>query len=82
MSDRFRNWLACPACDSDGNIGVLAHEHEFVLECYACGQIAEFTIGEDMPFNGCSVPSTDESTTSATDTRSEESHSSQKTSTD
>ncbi|WP_290818773.1 hypothetical protein [Halovivax sp.] len=55
MTSRFRDWLGCPECAGDAEVGVLAHELDVVLECYGCGHVAEFTIGEDVPFNG-SVP--------------------------
>lgn len=49
---RFKDWVACPECDGDGEVGVLAHNTEIVFECYGCGYTSEFTIGQDVPFNG------------------------------
>ncbi|UHQ95022.1 hypothetical protein [Haloterrigena alkaliphila] len=50
MGTRFTTWLSCPACDGDGEVSVLAHGTDVVLECYGCGKTAEFTIGDDTPF--------------------------------
>lgn len=55
MGDRFREWLSCPTCDGDGEVSVLAHETDIVLECYDCDRIAEFTIGEDTPLQSLSA---------------------------
>ncbi|WP_408959321.1 hypothetical protein [Natrinema sp. 74] len=46
----LRNWLHCPACSEDNTVSVLAHDTDIVLECYECGHIAEFTVGQDVPF--------------------------------
>lgn len=48
---RFDDWLACPECDGDGEVSVLAYRTDLVIECYECGQTAEFRIGSDVPFH-------------------------------
>lgn len=47
---KFIDWIICPSCGAD-NIGVLSHDTDMVFECYECGLISEFTIGEDVPLN-------------------------------
>lgn len=49
MPTDFREWLSCPECDEFGNVSVLTHGTELVLECYACGRIAEFSLDGDFP---------------------------------
>lgn len=51
MPHRFRDWLGCPACGENGEVSVLAHGSEVVVECLGCGHVSEFVIGEDVPFN-------------------------------
>ncbi|MDS0476863.1 hypothetical protein [Natrinema sp. 1APR25-10V2] len=54
----FRAWLRCPACGADGvdDVSILAHETAIVLECYDCGAIREFEIGEDVPVHDLNPP--------------------------
>lgn len=51
----FRAWFACPACDEREAVSALAHRTEIVFECYECGQISEYTVGEDVPIRGLDV---------------------------
>lgn len=45
-----------PSADDDGTatVGIMIHRADVVLECYACGQIDEFVLGEDVPFQATS----------------------------
>lgn len=52
MGYRLTDWLSCPACREHDEVSLLAHETEMVAECYSCGQVSEFVIGEDIPLNG------------------------------
>ena len=49
MSYTFQDWFACPECDERDVVSSFAHRTDIVIECYGCGQISEFTIGEDIP---------------------------------
>ncbi len=51
MEYSFREWLTCPECSEDEEIGILKHNSEIVFECYECGQISEFTLGDERPFD-------------------------------
>lgn len=46
MASELGEWLSCPDCDGTGDVGVLAHETEMVLECYGCGRIAEISLDD------------------------------------
>ncbi|MFC4542803.1 hypothetical protein ACFO5R_12810 [Halosolutus amylolyticus] len=48
MDYRFSEWLRCPSCDEVEDISMMAHKTDIVLECYECGQISEYTVGEDI----------------------------------
>ncbi|WP_436346919.1 hypothetical protein [Natronorubrum sp. FCH18a] len=50
METSFREWLRCPACEHDTEPSVLAFRSAIVLECYDCGLVAEFEMGDDVPF--------------------------------
>lgn len=71
MSNRFRDWLSCPNCDGDrdgdGDVSLLAHNVDIVLECYACGITAEFMIGDDTPFQNLRPDNGTHSVDSVTD---------------
>lgn len=62
----FNDWVGCPECDGDSEVGVLAHNTDLVLECYGCGYISEYTIGEDVPFNGLSPAAIEDHAAKAT----------------
>lgn len=49
MGYEFQDWFACPGCDEQDRVSTLAYKTEIVFECYECGVISEFEIGEDMP---------------------------------
>lgn len=51
METEFRDWLRCPTCEHDSEPSVLAFQTTIVLECYDCGLVAEFEIGEDVPLH-------------------------------
>lgn len=36
--------------DATASVGIMIHRAEVVLECYACGRVDEFVLGEDVPF--------------------------------
>lgn len=44
----FRKWLVCPDCGGD-DTGILAYRVAIVLECYDCGNVEEFELGNDIP---------------------------------
>lgn len=48
MKYEFHDWVACPACDENEEVSTLAHGTEIVFECYECGLISEFVLGEDI----------------------------------
>lgn len=55
MEFQFWNWLSCPVCDKRDDVKMMAHQTEIVLECYECGQISEYTIGEDVPIHDLDI---------------------------
>ncbi|MDS0477978.1 hypothetical protein [Natrinema sp. 1APR25-10V2] len=55
MGYEFRNWLACPVCDEREGVSLLAHQTEMVLECYECGEVSEFVIGEDISLQNLDI---------------------------
>lgn len=55
MEYRFWAWLSCPACDERDDVKMMAHQTDIVLECYECGQISEYTIGEDVPIQDLDI---------------------------
>ncbi|GAB3665353.1 hypothetical protein [Halopiger thermotolerans] len=67
MGERFNHWLSCPDCSGDEDVSLLAHGTDIVVECYGCGRIAEFTLGEDTPFQNVSAVLEGGSGESATD---------------
>ncbi|NUB91940.1 hypothetical protein HTZ84_07905 [Haloterrigena sp. SYSU A558-1] len=46
---QFQEWLSCPSCDGSGEVSILAHDADVVLECYDCGAVSEYEIGQDVP---------------------------------
>lgn len=48
MGHRFQEWLACPECDERDAVSTLAHEADLVLECYDCGLVSEYVLGDDV----------------------------------
>jgi hypothetical protein len=55
MGGRFRDWLGCPVCEERRDVSMMAHRTDIVLECYGCGEMAEFTIGRDISIHGLDV---------------------------
>lgn len=55
MDLRFCQWLSCPGCDERDDVKMMAHQTDLVIECYECGQISEYTIGEDVPIHDLDV---------------------------
>lgn len=55
MEYTFRDWLACPQCDERDDISTFAHQTDIVLECYECGQISEFKIGDDISLQNLDI---------------------------
>lgn len=62
MGYGFREWFACPACDEREAVSTLAHSTEIVFECYECGQISEYDIGEDVPLRSLDLEAIAEAT--------------------
>ena len=52
---RFQEWLSCPACDGDEDVGILAHGTDIVIECYGCSVTSDYTIGDDVPVTNLDV---------------------------
>lgn len=46
---QFQEWLSCPSCDGASEVSILAHDADIVLECYDCGAVSEYEIGQDVP---------------------------------
>ncbi|MDJ1431183.1 hypothetical protein [Halostagnicola sp. A-GB9-2] len=69
---QFEDWLACPECDGDSEVGVLAHRTEIILECYGCSYVSEFAIGQDVPVNSLSESAITDAASQATATGSSE----------
>ncbi|MFC4437688.1 MULTISPECIES: hypothetical protein [Natrialbaceae] len=55
MVNRFRDWLGCPACNERNDISRMAHRTDIVLECYECGKISEYKIGQDISIHGLDI---------------------------
>ncbi|MFC7216192.1 hypothetical protein ACFQO4_19195 [Saliphagus sp. GCM10025334] len=51
MTYSFWKWLSCPVCDERDDVKMMAYRTDIVLECYECGQMSEYTIGEDIPIH-------------------------------
>jgi hypothetical protein len=34
---------------------MMAHTTDFVLECYDCGQMSEYTVGSDIPLQNLDI---------------------------
>ena len=66
MSSDFHDWLACPDCDEPTQISILAYKTELVFQCYECGRISEFVIGEDTPLRGLDPGAVTDQTTRQT----------------
>lgn len=49
MDYQFHEWFVCPECGEQADVAALAHDAELVFECYECGLISEFDVGEDVP---------------------------------
>lgn len=47
MEYRFRDWFACPECGGREEVSTLAYDTDIVFECYECGLVSEFVVGED-----------------------------------
>lgn len=52
---RFRDWFACPECDSREGVSSLAHGTTIVLECYNCGRTGEYVIGKDVSLQNLDI---------------------------
>lgn len=48
MANRFRDWCSCPECGERDEVSTLAHRTEIVFECYDCGLVSKFEIGEAL----------------------------------
>lgn len=49
MVRRFQDWIACPDCDDGGEASIMANKTDVVIECYSCGAVDEYVIGDDLP---------------------------------
>lgn len=55
MEYSFQDWFACPKCGERDGVSTLAHETEIVFECYECGLVSEFVIGEAISLRNLDV---------------------------
>ncbi len=55
MRVQFRDWLSCPDCGERDDVQMMAHKTDIVLECYSCGQISEYTVGDDIPLHNLDI---------------------------
>lgn len=55
MGHEFQDWFACPGCGERDGVSSLAHRTEIVFECYECGLVSEFVIGEDISLRNLDV---------------------------
>jgi len=55
MGVQFRDWLSCPDCGERDDAQMMANKTDIVVECYNCGQIAEYTIGDDIPLHNLDI---------------------------
>lgn len=60
MGYTFRDWLSCPNCERQETARMMTHKTDFVLECYDCGQMSEYTIGKDMPLQNLDIDAVSE----------------------
>ena len=55
MEFRFQDWFSCPVCNEREVVSTFSYKTEIVFECYGCGQISEYQIGEDIPLQNLDV---------------------------
>lgn len=48
MEYRFQEWFACPECGERDDVSTLAHGTDIVFECYECGLVSEYALGEGV----------------------------------